>query len=312
MSQRVLISCLQMQAEIDSFREMFVQRGIEIDLPNVVQQLNEAQLLEIIGEYDGVIAGDDYFTAQVLRAAKRLRVLSKWGVGMDNIDRVAADQLGIRVTNTPDTLSEEVADVCVGYLIMLARRLHLVDRGVRLGKWPKPIGTSLGGKTLGIVGLGGIGRALAKRAIAMGMVVLGHDIGARQCALAEEMGVKVTELKEVLSASEFVSLNCPLTSENRHMVNAEALDLMPPGCFIVNTARGGLVDQSALVAALESGHLAGAALDVFEVEPLPPDSPLRRMDQVLLGSHNGSNTHQANYRVSGVAVDNLLNGLGVQ
>jgi D-3-phosphoglycerate dehydrogenase len=311
-SVRALVSCVQMQAEIDAFRDVLAQNGIDVELPTVVQQLDEAQLLEIIGDFEGVIAGDDHFTARVLQQGMRLRIVSKWGVGRDNIDLVEAARLGIKVTNTPGTLSDEVADVCVGYLIMLARQLHLVDRGVRRGEWPKPRGVSLGEKTLGIVGLGEIGRALARRALSMGMLVLGHDLRPQQCEIAERMGVGVTELKELLAESDFVSLNCPLTLDNRRMIDDEALALMRPGAHLVNTARGGLVDQAALIEALEAGQLAGAALDVFEIEPLPQDSPLRDMDQVILGSHNSSNTRQANYRASEVAVRNLIVGLGRQ
>lgn len=290
---------------------LLVEHGITVDLPVVSQQLNETELIRIIGDFDGVIAGDDFFTKRVLQQAVRLQILSKWGVGMDNIDRSEAARLGIKVTNTPDTLSGEVADVCLGYLVMLSRQLHLVDRAVREGKWPKPTGDSLAGRTLGIVGLGGIGCAFGERALAMGMIVLGFDISASQCHAASRSGMHPVALDELLHNADFISLNCPLSTENRHLINERSLAGVKTGSYLINTARGGLVDEAALIAGLKSGRIAGAALDVFEIEPLPADSPLRHFDQCILGSHNSSNTAQANYRVSEKAVQNLLTGLGV-
>ncbi|MFN2626143.1 MAG: phosphoglycerate dehydrogenase [Mycobacteriales bacterium] len=309
MADRVLISCPQMQVSFPAFEEQFRALGIEADLPPVEQALSEAKLLEIIDRYDGVIAGDDEFTARVLARATRLRILSKWGVGVDGIDREAAARAGIPVTNTPGTFDGEVADVCIGYLVLLARGLHRLDAGVRAGGWPKIEGTSLAGKRLVIVGLGGIGSALARRAAAMEMTVIGCDAdeGARDRALAS--GVDVRDLRDALAIADFLSLNCPLTPQSRHLVNSESLALMPRGAYVINTARGGLVDEAALVAALTSGQVAGAALDVLEREPPAADNPLRRFDTVIFGTHNASNTAEAVQRVSERAVDNLLRGL---
>ncbi|MCA1822705.1 MAG: phosphoglycerate dehydrogenase [Frankia sp.] len=309
MADRVLISCPQMQVSFPAFEEQFRALGIEADLPPVEQALSEAELLEIIDRYDGVIAGDDEFTARVLERATRLRILSKWGVGVDGIDREAAARAGIPVTNTPGTFDGEVADVCIGYLVLLARGLHRLDAGVRAGGWPKIEGTSLAGKRLVIVGLGGIGSALARRAAAMEMTVIGCDAdeGARDRALAS--GVDVRDLRDALAIADFLSLNCPLTPQSRHLVNSESLALMPRGAYVINTARGGLVDEAALVAALTSGQVAGAALDVLEREPPAADNPLRRFDTVIFGTHNASNTAEAVQRVSERAVDNLLRGL---
>lgn len=310
MADRVLITCPQMRVSFPDFADQFATRGIEVDLPEVVQALSEQELLEVIDRYDGVIAGDDSFTAAVLeRAAGRLRILSKWGVGTDGIDRDAAVRLGIPVTNTPGTFDGEVADVCVGYLVLLARQLHVLDAGVRAGGWPKVEGTSLGGKTLGVVGLGGIGFALCRRALAMDMRVVGVDADPAMRERAAAAGVEVLDLEQLLPEVDFLSLNCPLTPTTRHLLDADALARTRPGVRIVNTGRGPLIDEPALVAALLSGHVAGAALDVFEVEPLPGDSPLRELPQVVLGSHNGSNTREGVARVSAKAVANLLAGL---
>jgi D-3-phosphoglycerate dehydrogenase len=162
---------------------------------------------------------------------------------------------------------------------------------------------------MGVVGLGHIGQAVAKRALALGMHVLGSDMSAASAAVARRSGVKIVDLPELLRQADVVSLNCPLTAENRHMISGRTLATMKPGAWIINTARGGLIHEDALVSALSKGLIGAAALDVFEVEPIPADSPLRRFDQVILGAHNGSNTEDAVQRTSVRAIDNLIAGL---
>jgi D-3-phosphoglycerate dehydrogenase len=299
-----------MQRTVDDWKGQFDALGIEVGMPAVVQQLSPATLIELLPRYDGMIAGDDPMPAEVLESARRLRVVSKWGIGLDSIDLQAAERLGIRVTNTPDTFGDEVADVAIGYMVMLARQLHRIDRSVRDGSWDKPQGISLAGRTLGIVGLGSIGRAVARRGIAMGMRVIGHEVSPPTGERAAELGVQLVGFETLLVESDLVSLHCPLTDQNRHMIDAARLSRMRPGAFLVNTARGPLIDQTALVDALQSGHLAGAALDVFEEEPLPIASPLIRMESVILGSHNASNTREAVARVNELAIENVLKGMG--
>jgi D-3-phosphoglycerate dehydrogenase len=310
MTRRILITCPQMQRYADEYSATFAAHGLHADLPEVVQHLREAELMEIIDQYEGVIAGDDEFTDRVLERATQLRIISKWGVGVDNIDLDAARARGIPVTNTPGTFADEVADVTVGYLVLLARQLHRIDSGVRSGGWPKIEGTSLAGKTLTIVGLGSIGAAVGRRAQVMGMRVLGFEIAEVQRDAARAMGVELVDLDAGLRSADFVSLNCPLTSANRHMIADAQLSSMRRGVFLVNTARGPLIDEAALVRALETGQVAGVALDVFEEEPLPMSSPLRNFDSVIFGAHNGSNTAEAARRVSDLAVRNLLDTLG--
>jgi D-3-phosphoglycerate dehydrogenase len=305
----VLVTCPPMQASAADWRSRFDALGIEVGLPSVVQQLSPAQLIGLLPDYDGMIAGDDPLNAAVLRSAARLRVVSKWGIGVDSIDLRAAAELGIRVTNTPDTFGEEVADVAIGYLVMLARQLHRIDRSVRSGAWEKPQGASLAGRTLGIVGLGSIGRALARRGRAMGMRVIGHDVDAATGRRAIGEGIEVVDLEQLLGEADVISLHCPLTDQNRHMINESRLARMRPGSYLINTARGSLIDEKALIAALQAGRLAGAALEVFEEEPLSATSPLTGMDNVILGSHNASNTAEAVARVNELAIDNVLRGM---
>ena len=306
---RVLITCPQLQRTVDEHRSTFDRHGIDPIVPPVVQQLTESQLIELLPGVDGIIVGDDPLTADVLASATSLRIISKWGVGVDNIDLATAAELGIPVTNTPGMFGDEVADVVIGYLILLARHLHHVDRQVREGLWAKIEGVSLAGRTLGIIGLGAIGRAVAVRAAAIGMSVIGSEVFEPNATAAERQGVAVMPRDEVLATCDTLSLNCPLTQQNRHMIDARALALMRPGAWIINTARGGLIDEPALVAALASRHVAAAALDVFEVEPLPPDSALRTFDNVILGAHNSSNTREAVHRTSLLAIENLVRGL---
>lgn len=306
---RVLITGPQLQRTIDAHRELLIEHEIDAELPPVIQALSEDELITALPGVHGIVAGDDPLTRAVLQTADQLKVISKWGVGTDNIDLAAASELGIRVMNTPGMFGDEVADVVIGYLILLARQLHRVDGEVRQGQWPKPEGVSLAGRTLGVVGLGHIGQAVAKRALAMGMEVMGADVSAESAAVAQRSGVAIVDLPELLRRADVVSLNCPLTAENRHMLDASALATMKAGAWIINTARGALIDEDALASALLSGRIGAAALDVFETEPLPASSPLRRVDQVILGAHNGSNTAEAVHRTSVLALNNLIAGL---
>lgn len=307
--ETILISCVQLQEALDQHRARLDARAARLIVPPVVQRLSEAELLELVPNVDGIVAGDDELTRLVMEHAPRLRVISKWGIGVDGIDLDAARELGILVTNTPGMFGDEVADVALGYLLMLARQLHVIDREVRAGHWSKPAGISLAGRTLGVVGLGDIGLAVARRGLAIGMHVLGVDVAPDRAAAAIELGVEVTDLQTLLRTADVVSLNSPLTPQTHHLLDANALTSMRMGAWIINTARGGLIDETALVAALESGQVGAAALDVFEVEPLPADSPLRAFDQVILGSHNASHTVEAGHRTSERAIDNLLHGL---
>jgi D-3-phosphoglycerate dehydrogenase len=295
-----------MQGELHKFEQDLAAQGIELVVPEVHQQLSEEELLEIMPDIDGVIVGDDKFTAAVLESSPRLRILSKWGVGTDCIDLETAARLGITVTNTPGVFADDVANVATCYILMLARGLHRVDAAVRAGTWLKVEGESLREKALGVVGLGSIGLALAERARALGMGVAGCDPATQARAAAEAAGVRATTLDDVLATADYLALCCPLTPQTHHLIDARALAAMKPGAKLVNVARGPLVDEPALVDALRSGHLAGAGLDVFETEPLPADSPLRDLPQVILGAHNGSNAREAVERTSRLAVQNLL------
>ncbi len=308
--EHVLITCRQMQSCIDTFRPRLEEREIELIMPEIVQQPSEEVLGTIIGEFDGMIAGDDPLSARVLEHAKRMRIISKWGVGVDGIDLNAARALGITVLNTPGVFGSEVADTALGYVVMLARQLHRIDASVRAGGWVKHEGRSLDGAVLGVAGFGSIGMAVAKRGKGFGMRLVAHDIAESACADATSMGATVLGRDALFEQSDFLILCSPLTPETRHMVNTRTLALMQPGSYLVNVGRGALVDESSLVGALNSGRVAAAALDVFEQEPLPTTSELRHFQHCVFGSHNASNTREGVLRASARAVENLLVGLG--
>jgi len=306
---RVLVSCPLIQDAMGEYDHQFAAHDITYDVVEVDQQLDEDELLEIIDEYHGVIAGDDEFTRAVFERADRLQVISKWGIGTDNIDHDAAEEFSVNVYNTPGAFNDEVADVVIGYAIMLTRQLHHIDRSVRNGDWICPRGTSLADKTFGVIGVGDIGSAVAKRAHAHGMEVLGNDVVPLPDEL-KEIGMKKVDKQTLFEEADLVSLNCVLNKATRKMVGGTQLERLGEGGYIINTARGELIDESALVEALQTGTIAGAALDVFEEEPLPESSPLTEMDNVILGSHNAQNTSEAVSRVNDRAVENLFEELG--
>ncbi|WP_435011816.1 phosphoglycerate dehydrogenase (plasmid) [Tundrisphaera lichenicola] len=308
--RRVLVTNLIMQRDAHQFADQLRAAGVELEMYPVRQFLTEDELLPILGGFDGMIAGDDQLTARVLEASlPRLRVISKWGVGLDSIDLEAARRLDIRVYNSPGAFGDAVGETALGYLLMLARHLGRVDRAVRRGEWPKPEGEGLGGKVLGIIGFGAIGQAIARRALAFDMTVLACDVRAAELALTTPPGTRFADLDRVVETADYLCLACNLTAENRHLIDAGALATMKPTSYLVNVARGPLVDESALVEALLAGRIAGAALDVFETEPVTADNPLARLENVVLGSHNANNLKSANDYVNRNTIANLLEGL---
>ncbi len=291
---------------IDRFRAEFTRRGMEIHTPNVTQILSEEELLQLVPQFDGWIIGDDPATRRVFTAAQagKLKAAVKWGVGVDNVDFAACKDLGIPISNTPGMFGKEVADIALGYVVALARHTFVIDRGVKAGQWPKPPGTSLTGKTVALVGFGDIGRNTAKRLLACELNIIAYDPFSRPAPGLEAVHSAVWP--ERVEEADFVVLTCALTKENRHLVNAASLARMKPGVRIINVSRGPLINEIDLAAALTSGHVHSAALEVMEVEPLPAESPLRGLgDRVLFGSHNASNTVEAVNRTSKKAIELL-------
>ena len=308
----VLLSAPYMIPFVERFKPVFEHYHIRLIVPRVEERLEEADILEYAGEFDGAICGDDRYSENVLqRCQPRLRVISKWGTGIDSIDRQAAGRMGIQVRNTPNAFTEPVADSVMGYLLAFARRLPWMDRALKQGAWEKLPGRALNETTLGVIGVGNIGKAVLHRASGFEMKMLGNDIVPIDPGFTSKYGVEMLSLEELLDRSDFVSLNCDLNPTSRHIISKRTLSMMRTTSVLINTARGPLVDEGALVSVLLEGTIAGAALDVFETEPLPQDSPLRRMDQVMLAAHNSNSSPRAWERVHWNTIRNLVDGLGM-
>ena len=303
---KILISAPYMQPVIARFRPMLEAQGLTIIVPEVCERLEESDLLPLVSDLDGVICGDDRFTAKVLQTAPRLTVISKWGTGIDSIDRETCAALGIAVRNTPDAFSQAVADTVLGYILSFARNLPAQDALLKGGTWYKLPGRALHECTLGIIGVGCVGRAVAQRALAFGMRVLGCDPVTPATDWLAAHRLEMVAQQELLSQADFVSLNCDLNPTSHHLMNADALALMKPSAIVINTARGPIVHEAALIDALQRGVIGGAALDVFEFEPLPADSPLRSMSNVMLAAHNANSSPAAWEFVHHNTINNLL------
>jgi D-3-phosphoglycerate dehydrogenase len=308
----ILFTAPYMIPFIDRFRPVLEKYDLDLLVPEVHERMDEEDLLEYAEQFDGTICGDDRYTVRVIEAcAPRLKVISKWGTGIDSIDAEACSRYGIKIGRTPNAFTTPVADSVLGYLLAFARRQPWLDSAMKSGEWDKIPGKALSESTLGIVGVGNIGKAVARRARAFGMQVLGNDIVDIDHVFISETGIKMTDLNSLLSKSDFVSLNCDLNPTSQHLMNADTFALMKPNAILINTARGPLVEEPALIQALEKGQIAGAAMDVFENEPLPLDSSLMQMDNVMLAPHNANSSPTAWERVHWNTIKNLVEGLGM-
>jgi D-3-phosphoglycerate dehydrogenase len=313
MKYTVLLTAPYMLPFLERFRPEFKKYNIELIVPEVKERMEEAELLKYAGQFDGAICGDDRYTERVIEACSpRLKVISKWGTGVDSIDAEACARFNIKLCRTPNAFTTPVADTVLGYMLAFARRGPWMDAAMKRGEWEKIPGKTLSECTLGVIGLGNIGKAVTRRARAFGMHVLGTDIIEVDHVFVSEIGVQITDLETLLSNSDFVSVNCDLNPTSYHLINAGTLSKMKSMAVLINTARGPLVDEPALVEALRSGQIGGAALDVFEYEPLPGDSPLLKMDNVMLAPHNSNSSPTAWERIHWNTIKNLVEGLGIQ
>ena len=312
MKPTILLSAPYMIPFKDRFIPVLESFGIEVIVPEVHERLSEEEILVFSGKIDGVICGDDRFTKRVIDAClPRLKVISKWGTGIDSIDKVYANSVGVMVGNTPNAFTLPVSESVIGYILAFARRLPWMDVAMKSGEWNKIPGKSLSECTLGVIGVGNVGRAVVRRAKVFGMSILGNDIRDIEPDFILEQGIEMVSLEELLSRSDFVSVNCDLNPTSFHLINSNTLSFMKPESVLINTARGPIVDEKALIDKLQAGEIAGAALDVFEVEPLPHNSPLLKMENVMLAPHNSNSSPQAWERVHWNTVKNLLVGLGI-
>lgn len=298
MIKRILITCTNLISTIDDFRDDLESKNILFDIPDVKQHLSEEELLGIISDYDGWIAGDDPATRSVLEKGRsgRLRALVKWGVGTDSVDIDACKDLDILFSNTPGMFGDEVADSAISYLLCMCRYTHKINQRVKNGDWYKPLGVSLREKKALVIGYGNIGKAVVTRLNAFGVICLIKDPDYKG-----DKYMKVTDFK-LLPECDFVILCCPLVPSTYHLVNDHFLKYVKKTIIIVNVARGPVVDTDSIVKALDTKTIKGYATDVFEKEPLPENSRLRDFNNVMLGSHNSSNTKEAVFRTNKKAI----------
>ena len=308
---KVLVTCPPMLGMIEVFRPIFAEKKVELTAPRVVQTLSIEDLKALVPQHDGWIIGDDPACREVLQAGRRgrLKAAVKWGIGIDNIDHAAMKEFGIFFSNTPQLFGREVADLAMSYVVALARETIVIDRSIKNGAWPKPRGISLAGRKLALVGFGDIGRNVARRALASDMDVLVYD--PAYAPDETQPNVQPVVWPDRVAEADFMVFTCSLNSSNFHMLNAGNLKKVKPDVRIVNVARGPLIDEVALAEAQRAGKVHSVALDVFETEPLPSDSPLRTYERNIFGSHNGSNTEEAVIRASHRAMDLLFNHLGI-
>ncbi|QYK03921.1 phosphoglycerate dehydrogenase [Shewanella zhangzhouensis] len=308
--KRILVTCPPMLGLLDEFMEPAKQQGLELVAAKTTQVLTEEELIQLLPEYDGWIIGDDPATKRVFQAAVggKLKAAVKWGIGVDNVDFSACHELNIPITNTPNMFGGEVADLAMCYLLSLARQTHFIDREIRSNfSWPKPAGMSISGKHIGVIGFGDIGRNLTKRLSGFDVSATVYDPGVEGNG-----GFSFVERKvfpDGVDRCDFLIFTCSLNEHNYHMLDADVISSMKKGAMVINVARGPLIDEAALIHALQTGHISAAGLDVFEVEPLANSSELRNMPQCIFGSHNGSNTREGVRRATYKAIDEMASFL---
>lgn len=289
--------------------ELLKRQGIAFQLNPLGRTLSEEEAVDFLRDKDGVIAGTEPLTRKVVENSPSLRVISRVGTGLDNVDREAAAERGIQIFNTPEGPTLAVAELTVGLILSVLRKIAYLDRKIRQGEWKKKMGSLLSGKTVGVIGFGNIGQKLAKLLQVFQCEILFYDPFVQ--VNVSELSVKQTgTLDELLQLSDVVTLHLPYCKENHHFLDKKRLSLLKSGAIVINAARGGLVDESALFDLLQNGRLAGAALDVFEQEPY--QGRLKQLDNVVLTPHVGSYAKESRVRMELDAVLNLFKGLGIE
>jgi len=287
--------------------EMLEEKGYEIIKNETGKPLDEREMLLLIKDVDGIIIGIDKLNVEIIRQTCNLKVISKYGVGVDNIDIKAATEQGIVVTNTPMANIDAVADIAFALMLALARKIPEANRETKAGNWKKFIGTSVWRKKLGVIGLGKIGRQVVKRAQGFEMEILCYDI-IQDEEFARQFGVRYVDLEVLLKESDYITIHAPLSDATRNMIGYKELEMVNENSFIINTSRGGIIDESALYDALKNNKIKGAGLDVYEKEP-PENSPLMELENVIMLSHNGAYTEEAIANMGIESAQNLIDVL---
>jgi len=275
---------------------MLKENGFEVD---VKTGMEKSELMDVIGNYNGIVVRSaTKLTSDVIEKADNMKIIVRGGVGIDNIDVKAAEAKGIKVQNTPTASTVSVAELVFAHLLSLTRKITEADKSMKEGKWEKKKlkGIEIYKKNLGLIGTGRIGMAVAKRAKAFEMEVFGYDPYQDPNIMIDNDIKPVDKLDDILNNADIISIHSPLTDDTKHLINKESIDKMKDGVIIINCARGGIIDESALYDGLSSGKIAGASLDVYEKEP-PENSPLLKLDNIILTPHIGASTKEAQKRV---------------
>lgn len=304
MAVKVMITPRSFGVISDKPLEILRNKGYELIRNNTGRPLKAEEIIEMAADVDALLVGIDQVTAEVINKLPRLKVISKYGEGVDNIDLEAAAKRGIPVTNTPGVNTEAVADLAVGLMLCAARQIAAAHEATQEGLWKRFTGTSLYRKTVAVLGTGKIGRAVARRLKGFDVKFLFYDI-APDPDFAGEMGGKYAELEEIWQQADYISLNLPLLPSTRNLIGEEQLKSMKPNAILVNTARGGIIDEEALVKALQEGWIRGAALDAFSSEPLDNDE-LRTAPNLVLTPHIGAYTEEAITAMGMEAANNVI------
>lgn len=304
MPWKVLITAGGIKSAGTRAQELLRSAGCEVIFSPRPGPLKDGDLTAALAGMDAVLASVDGYSADILgsAAANQLKIIARWGVGYDSVDVAAATKNGIVVTYTPGLLDEAVADYTFALMLSLARRVHEAHAKIQRGEWISHWGDDVGGKTLGIVGFGRIGKAVARRAAGFNMRVL----ATTPHPSSENGGVEFVSLEKLLAESDFVSLHAALTPSSRNLIGEPQLRQMKSTAYLINTARGALLDEAALARTLRENRIAGAALDVFATEPLPADSPLRTVPNLLLSPHQSSYARETGERVSLAAAQGIV------
>ena len=324
---KILLTCPPMINRINQYNDLLKKYNFIIDIPNFTQVLSEEELCKIVGNYDGWIIGDDPATRKVFEVGKKgsLKAALKWGVGIDNVDFDACKDLNIPIINIPQVFGEEVSDVAIGYLLCLTRKLHLINDGHKKNEWLKPIGETLVGKKICLVGFGDIGRCIARKLLAFkldvwvsdpaftkstvdGFIKGGYGAGDPSIdidTLRELHTVNIDKIDNCLINANYVICCCPLNNHTHHLINKEKILMCKNGVKIINVGRGPVINEQDICELLESGFIDSVGFDVFENEPLSKENKLRNYTQNIFGAHNGSNTIDAVDKVSKIAIETL-------
>jgi len=303
-NRRILITSPRLRPGDESVR-LLEGAGFEPTFSTGQGHRTEEELIGLLRDADAVIAANDLFTARVMDACPGLKIIARTGVGYDAVDVEAATQRGIAVTITPGVNRHSVAEFAMAFMLQCSRLMMQNLSVIGKGEWKHHEGRELAGSTVGIVGFGTIGKEVAQRARAFEMRVVAYDV-LHDHVFAESIGVSFVSLEQLLKESDFVSLHLLLNEQTRKLINAERLAMMKPTAYLINTARGPIVDEEALYVALKEKRIAGAALDVFEQEPLQAESPLRTLDNLYMTPHVAGSTVNTRYGTAVVAAENVL------